>query len=249
MQAKIEQLLNRLEALALRERVMLLVMVPLVLALLGEFFVFDPARKQTANAIRQAEQQQSEIKALATVLAAKPVAAPLPGADQLLRQRDALLVPISAARTIRAGATRGVDWGTVVRASATGKAGLGLAQLRTLPAEVVFAPSAFKPLPVQPARPGAAAAGTPAAPAGPAAGAAMVSAAVSAADGESIYRHRAELTVKGDMGSLLAYLQALQRVEGGLHWDRLQLSMNAYPEATAQLSLFTLSNRVETPFY
>ena len=225
MQAKLQQMLNRLEALALRERVLLLVMEPVVLALLGELFVFDPARKQAVAATRQAEQQKSEMKDLAAVLAARPAAAPLPGADQLLRQRDALLASINAARMIKASVIQGVDWGTVIRAGATGKSGLGLAQLKTLPAEVVYAPSALKPEAVQPARPGASAAG------------------------ESIYRHRAELTVKGDLGSLLGYLQALQRVEGGLHWDRLQLSMDAYPQATAQLSLFTLSNRAETPFY
>lgn len=254
MQAKLQQLLNRLEALNLRERALLLVMVPVVLALLGEFLVFEPARKQAVAAIKQAERQQSEMKDLATVLAAKPAVAPLPGADQLMQQRDALLAPINAARIIKATATQGVDWGTVVRAGATGKSGLGLAQLRTLPAEVVFSASAFKPEAVQPARPGASAAGTAAAaaPARPAAGTAMATAGgpgVPGAGGESIYRHRAELTVKGDLTSLLGYLQALQRVEGGLHWDRLQLSMDAYPQATAQLSLFTLSNRAETPFY
>ena len=237
MQAKLQQLLNRLEALALRERVLLLVMVPVVLALLGEFLVFDPARKQAVAAIKQAERQQSEMKDLATVMAAQPAAAPLPGADQLLRQRDALLVTINAARVIKASATQGVDWGTVVRASATGKSGLGLTQLKTLPAEVVFSASAFKPVAVQPTRPG------------PATGTAMAPAGVPGAGGDSIYRHRAELTVKGDLASLLAYLQALQRVEGGLHWDRLKLSMDAYPQATAQLNLFTLSNRAETPFY
>ena len=252
MQAKLPQLLNRLEALNLRERALLLVMVPVVLALLGEFLVFEPARKQAVAAIKQAERQQSEMKDLATVLAAKPAVAPLPGADQLLQQRDALLAPINAARIIKATATQGVDWGTVVRAGATGKSGLGLAQLRTLPAEVVFAASGLKPEAVQPARPGGSAAGTAAAPARPASGTAMATAGgpgVPGAGGESIYRHRAELTVKGDLTSLLGYLQALQRVEGGLHWDRLQLSMDAYPQATAQLSLFTLSNRAETPFY
>ena len=43
-------------------------------------------------------------------------------------------------------------------------------------------------------------------------------------------------------------LQTLQRVPGDLHWNRLQLSVAAYPQASAQLTLYTLSNRTETPF-
>ena len=237
LQAQLQQGLNRLEALSGRERTMLLVMVPVTLALLGELLVFDPARKLASDAIKQAEQQQIEIKGLTAVLAAKPVAAPLPGAEQLQRQRDALLEPIRAAKLISSRATQSIDWGTVVRASMTGRAGLALAQLKTLPAEVVYssattattATTAAKPttLPAVPAAAAAAPTDTP----------------------FTVYRHRAELTLKGDLASVLAYLQALQRVEGGLHWDRLQMGMEAYPLASVQLSLYTLSNRAETPFY
>ena len=57
-----------------------------------------------------------------------------------------------------------------------------------------------------------------------------------------------ENTVTGNFGTLLGYLQTLQRVPGDLHWNRLQLSAAGYPQASIQLTLYTLSNRPDTPF-
>lgn len=242
MQSNLLQLLNRLEALSLRERAMALLGVPLVLLAVGEVLVFGPAADQAALAQKQAEQQQVELKALSEVLAAQPVAAPLPGADQLLRQRDELQSQIDAARALTASAEQSVDWGTVVRATVAGTPGLTLTQLKTLPAEVVFSAAMAKPAqPAPPAgRPGAAGAKASAPPA-------PVSAPMPASQ-QAIYLHRAELSVTGDFGALLGYLQTLQHVPGDLRWDRLQLSMAAYPQARAQLTLYTLSSRMETPF-
>src|SRR5437867_4592387 len=240
MQVKLLQLLNRLEALSLRERAMVLLGAPLVLLAAGELLVFGPAAKQAAEAQKQVELQQTELKALSAVLAAQPAVAALPGADQLLRQRNELQGQIDAARAIMASVNQRVDWGTVVRATVAGTPGLTLTQLKTMPAELVFAPSMVKPT-APAARPGAAGAKA-------SAPASRVAAAPPPGAGEAIYRHRAELTVKGDFGPLLGYLQALQRLPGDLRWDRLQLSVAAYPQASVQLSLITLSNRAETPF-
>jgi hypothetical protein len=237
MQVNLLQLLNRLEALSLRERAMALVGAPLVLLAAGELLVFGPAARQAADAQKQADLQQTELKALSAALAAQPVVAPLPGADQLLKQRNELQGQIDAARAIMASVNLSVDWGTVVRATVAGTPGLTLTQLKTMPAEVVFTPSMVKPAPP----PGAAGAK-------PSASASRVVAVPPAGAGEAIYRHRAELTVKGDFGTLLGYLQTLQRVPGDLRWDRLQLSVAAYPQANVQLTLHTLSNRAETPF-
>ncbi len=226
---KLLQMLNRLEVLSLRERAMVLVGVPLVLVVAGELLVFGPIGKEATEAQKQADRQQDELKALSAVLASQPVAAPLPGADQLLRQRNELQGQIDTARTITASVNQTVDWGTVVRATVSGTPGLTLTQLKTMPAELVFAPSMVKPATASQAR-------------------APAPAARPGAAGEGIYRHRAELTVKGSFGTLLGYLQTLQRVPGDLRWERLQISVAAYPQASVQLTLHTLSNRAETPF-
>ena len=241
MQVNLLQMLNRLEALSVRERAMVLVGAPLALLAAGELLVFGPAAKQAAEARKQAELQQTELKALNAALAAQPVAAPLPGADQLLEQRNELQARIDAARAIMASVNQSVDWGTVVRATVAGTPGLTLTQLKTMPADVIFTPSMVKPA-------AAAAGATASAPAPVPVPATRIAAAPAAGAGEAIYRHRAELTVKGDFSTLLGYLQTLQRVPGDLRWDRLQLSVAAYPQASVQLTLHTLSNRAQTPF-
>ena len=225
MQAKLLQTIGRLEALSLRERAMVMVGIPLLLVVAGEFLVFGPARDQAADARKQADREETEIKALSTVLAERPAVAPLPAADQLLRQRNELRGQLDAAHAIVATVKQTVDWGTVVRATVTGTPGLTLTQLKTMPAELVYSPTTVKP-----AAPGASAA------------------TFVLAGGETVYRHRAELTVSGNFGTVLGYLQTLQRVPGDLHWNRLQLSVAAYPQASVQLTLYTLSNRAETPF-
>src|SRR4051794_39039658 len=131
MQAKWLQMLNRLEDLSGRERLMILVGVPLVLVVLGEFAFFGPARGLAAAAQKQAELQRGELKALGSALAAQPAAAPLAGADQLRKQRDDLQGQIEAARALTKGVSRNVDWGTVVRATVSGTKGLTLTQLKT----------------------------------------------------------------------------------------------------------------------
>ena len=229
MQVKFLQLVNRLEALSPRERAMALIGVPLVLVMASELLVFGPTRTEAAEAQKQADRQQTELKALSAALAALPAVVPLPGADQLLSQRNELQGQIDAARAIMASVNKSVDWGTVVRATVTGTPGLTLTQLKTMPAELVFAPSMAKPAAAPTARPGTAA-------------------PRPVAGGDAIYRHRAELTVKGNVGTLLGCLQTLQRVPGDLHWERLQFSVAAYPQASVQLTLHTLSDRAETPF-
>lgn len=232
MKARVIELLNRLQGLSLREQLMIVLGVPLVLVVAGEFLVFDPARKQTEAAQKQGELLQNEVKALGATLAALPVVTPLPGADQLQKQRDDLQGQINAARNLTASVSQGIDWGTVVRATVEGTPGLTLTGLKTLPPEQVVLPTMAKAGAAPGAKPGAS-------------NAPGIAPTVA---GETLYRHRAELSIKGQFGALMNYLQALQRVPGDLHWDRLQLSVADYPQASVQLTLYTLSNRAQTPF-
>jgi len=247
MQARFLQLLHRLETLSLRERVMTLLGVPLVLLVAGEWIVFGPARNQAVEARKQADRLEGDVKALDAALAAQPAAVPLPRADQLLKQRTERQQQIDAAAAILASVKQSVDWGTVVRATVAGTPGLTLTQLKTSPAELVFSPSMIKPAKAPAPARGASSAKAPALAAG------LVtevpqSSTEKSAGGEIIYRHRAELTVAGNFGTLLGYLQTLQRLPGDLNWNSLQLDVAGYPQASVRLSLYTLSNRAETPF-
>jgi MSHA biogenesis protein MshJ len=246
MPMNIAPLLNRLESLSMRERILTLAGIPLALVAAGEVLVFGPGRNEAAEAAKRIEQIQTEIKALEGVLATQPAAAPLPAADQLRKQRAEMLAKIDAAGALVAELDQSVNWGTVVRATVAGTPGLTLTQLKTVPAEVVFAPSSARieasATPGNKATPAKGAASTPRASADAQATAAPIAAM------PTIYRHRAELSVQGDFGALMGYLQTLQRVPGDLHWERLQLGVAAYPQASVQLTLHTLSTRADTPF-
>ena len=256
MKASILQTLAKLQALSLREQLMVILGLPLLLVVLSEQFWFGPSRTLAADALKQSTRQQAEFKELSAALAARPAVAPLPAADQLERQRDEMLARIEAVRRYDGSSGDAVAWGSVVRATAEGTPGLKLTQLRTLKAEVVYSPAmalAATAATAAKARPGAApaaaaASGAAAAASGAAAAASGAAASAAAATPVTVYRHRAELTITGDFAALLACLQSLRSVPGDLRWDRLALNVAAYPQASVQLGLHTLSNSPDTPF-
>ena len=246
--AALQQFSARLEAFSLRERLLLLVGLPVVLVMGAESLVFAPARQRTVEATKLIALRETELKSLSDLLAQQPTLAALPAADQLKRQRDELVAQIESTRAVIDGVRETVDWGTVVRSAVAGTPGLTLTQLKAQAPEEVF--SSAKAAQAAAAKPGAPAGARPAATTAPAASAATQTATPSlpALPDISIYRHRADLTVQGEFGALLTYLQTLQRVPGALHWEKLQLSVAEYPRATVQLTLYTLSDRAQTPF-
>jgi MSHA biogenesis protein MshJ len=235
MKAKLIQGMNRLDLLSLRERVLVLAGVPLALLVSAEALWFGPARDHAAQALKELELKQVELTSLNTALANQPAVSSLPAVDQLVRQRKELQEQIDSARQLLDNLGRSIDWGTVVRGTVAGTPGLTLVELKTTPA----APISAAPAPRQ-------ATTATRAPAGPAA---QPPAGLPPTPTEGqVYRHRAELTVKGEFSPLLAYLQSLQRVPGELRWDRMELSVADYPQASVRLGLHTLSTRAETPF-
>lgn len=217
----------------------MLVAIPLVVLVLAETLLFNPARSRTAAAIGQVATRQVELDGLKKALAAQPAVLKLPNYDQLLRQREQLRAQVEEARSQVSRAGEEVDWGTVVRAAVSSAPGLTLTQIRTMPAEQIFPePGQAKAAPSAGGRQAPAGASAP--------GATATKPGAFASD--IVYRHRAELTVRGEVESLVAFVQNLQRLPESLHWDKLQLVTSGYPKASVQLSLHTLSLSPETPF-
>jgi len=217
----------------------MLVGVPLVVLALAEVLVFSPARSRTAAALGQGAARQVELDGLRKALAAQPALPNLPNYDQLLRQRDQSRAQVEEARSQVSRAGEEVAWGAVVRAAVSSAPGLTLTQIRTMPAEQIFPePGQAKAAPVAGARQAPARASAPGA----------TEPKPSAFASEVVYRHRAELTVHGEVESLVLFVQNLQRLPESLRWDKLQLVTSGYPQASVQLSLHTLSRSPETPF-
>jgi MSHA biogenesis protein MshJ len=56
-----------------------------------------------------------------------------------------------------------------------------------------------------------------------------------------IYRHGVEVTMRGSYLDLLAYLRAIESLQARMFWDRVNLSVTAYPTVTMRLVVYTIS--------
>ena len=56
-----------------------------------------------------------------------------------------------------------------------------------------------------------------------------------------VYRHGLELRFEGNYGQTVAYLQELEALEWGLYWDGLRLELEEYPAVRIRMRVHTLS--------
>jgi hypothetical protein len=247
MQARFFQLLHRLETMSLRERVMTLLGVPLVLLVAGEWLVFGPGPQpgcRSPQAGRSTRERCQGARLRVGLDASGGPAAACRSIAQAARRKAAADRRRGSHLGFRQperrlGHRRARDRGRHTGSDAD-------ATQDVARRDGVFAiddqagTTAAPALAASVAKPVVTTAGIAAVP--------LRAGDVKSAGGENIYRHRAELTVTGNFSTLLGYLQTLQRLPGDLHWNSLQLDVAGYPQASVRLSLYTLSNRAETPF-
>jgi len=68
-----------------------------------------------------------------------------------------------------------------------------------------------------------------------------VAAAPVAAPSKLLHRHGVELVVKGSYTDMVAYMGALEGMQGQLLWGRAALAVDKYPNATLTLTLYTIN--------
>ena len=56
-----------------------------------------------------------------------------------------------------------------------------------------------------------------------------------------LYRHGIEMTLKGDFFAIQNYLEKAQQLQWQLYWQTLDFQVTAYPEATVNVTVYTLS--------
>jgi MSHA biogenesis protein MshJ len=226
-----QKLALRIDALSLRERVIVFAMAALVLISLINVALLDPQfakQKQMSQQIKQEQTQiatiQAEIQQKVKLREVDPDAANLMRL-QMLRQQSAQMQ--ASLRDMQNALVSPDKMARLLEDIVKQNGQLRLMSLKTLPVtslnEAIAGPKT---------------AGENATETTPAA-AKDKNENKTAAD--EVYRHGVELTVQGGYLDMMHYMAALEAMPWQLFWGSAKLNVDDYPKTTLTLTLFTLS--------
>lgn len=222
MKQHLLRLAARIDALTLRERVLVFAALAATIVFMVHFVVLGPMYQREAALRAQISQQHDNMAGLDAEISAK-VEAYAVDPDAAAKSRLAAVVAETAKlgdslRTMQTGLVAPERIANVLDTILRANGRLQLVSIKTLPGTAVG---------TEPAR---AAADAPAA--GPEAdpGAAAL-----------LYRHGVELTVRGSYLDMLKYMTALEAMPTQLFWGKAELQGEQYPSARLTLTLYTVS--------
>lgn len=233
----------RIDALSVRERIMIALAGVAAIIFLVYFGLIDPAHVRERTLRDTIAQQRSQMAAIDVEVAQKQAAA-LADPDAESRKRLVLLKADneslrSSLRATQKALVPPARMSTLLQQMVQQNSRLRLVSLKTLiPAGTTDGNFADTPAdaagPVLPitALTGTPPGGSPAAPA--------------TAPGEEkaqplLYRHGVEVVLAGAYGDMVAYMQALERMPAQVFWGRAVLDATEHDKATLTLTLYTLS--------
>jgi MSHA biogenesis protein MshJ len=218
-----QKISTRIDALSLRERAILFATAAALLIFLVFFFFLNPSYARQKQMLDDMARQQDRIAAVDAELVRTmeahtldPDAAERARLARMVADTQALKATLTA---MQQGMVPAERMNGVLEQILRAHRGLRLKSLRTLgegaaePAGAVVAV--------------------------PAAGAAV--APVVAAPVQLLHRHGVELVVQGSYPDMVAYMGALEGMQGQLFWGRASLSADTWPEATLTLTLYTIN--------
>jgi MSHA biogenesis protein MshJ len=202
---------DRLDAMSLRERVLIFLAAAVVVVAVADSTLFDPiSRRQKVNSQR-IHQQEDEIRTMQGQVQAYAQARTGDNANakrqrlekrklelaaldrELAARRSELVPPERMAKMLYEIVKRNPD--------------VELVSLRSLPAS----------------------------------GLAQSLTAILGSGGLALYRHGIEITVSGSYLKMLAYVGQLERLPAKIMWGNMELQAAAYPVVTLKITLYTLS--------
>lgn len=211
---------GKVDALSLRERVLIFAAAAFILVSLINALFLDPLLRRQKVLSAQVVQQQEKMKEvraqLEAVLQAKRSDSSSPLRQRLSQLKQQLA---EGERYIKGRSDRLVpsDKMASVLEQMLSKSGhLRLVDLQTLPVTPLMEKEADKKN-----------GGT----VGP----------VSAGLGKQVFKHGVRITVSGRYSDMLKYLQALEHMQAQMFWGRAQLAVTQYPVAELTLTVYTLS--------
>lgn len=227
-----QKLATRIDALSLRERVIIFILAAVVLLTLVNSLLLESQfvhQKQVAQQIRQEQSQivgiQAEIQQVLKRHSADPDKHNRVRLEQLKQQLSQIE---SSLRGLQRGLISPEKISVVLEDILKKNGKLRLVSLKTIPATALLDQ-------LQTPEDGKAAvqgSGSQSSDAGD---------AVSRPIAGSIYRHGVEITVKGTYHDIVNYLRTLEAMPWELFWGSVELEVDEYPTSTLTLTLFTLS--------
>jgi MSHA biogenesis protein MshJ len=224
MKESLQRLATRIDALTLRERVLLFAAIAATFLFLAHFFSLGPMLARQELLRTQIVQQQNNLEGIDNEIRDKVLAAQVdpdaPTRQKVAAARAQLDSLALGLRAMQNGLVPPERMAPLVESILRANGRLQLVSLRTLPAEPVM--GAAKPQAVTPSTP-------PAAP---------VDAAKPAA---LLYRHGVEVTVRGNYLDMIGYMAALESMPTQLFWGGARLEAETWPASRLTLTLYTLS--------
>lgn len=224
MKERLQRLATRIDALTLRERVLLFAAIAAAYVFLMHFFGLGPMFAKQDLLRTQIVQQQNNLEGIDNEISDKvrafqadPDAATREKIASVRAQTEALAVSL---RAMQNGLVPPERMAPLVESILRANGRLQLVAMRTLPVEPVMGG----------AKPDAAAPSTAAAAATPAARPAAL-----------LYRHGVEVTVRGNYLDMIGYMAALESMPTQLFWGGARLEAETWPASRLTLTLYTLS--------
>lgn len=221
----LDALLVRLDALSVKERLLVIAAAALVLVLAWQRLLIDPLavrqRGQRAEIVQQEqaiaalERQAAAIRARAEV----DLDAPVRARRRELRERITAVDERIA--ELAANLVAPAEMATVLERVLRGSADLELLEVRGLGASPLLPP--------------------PAPAAGGAGGAQVQARGQDEAAPVRAFKHGVRLSFRGGYLETLAYLRALETLPWRFLWEGFELQVQDYPAATASIVVYTLS--------
>ena len=214
MKEQWRKITDRIDALALRERAMVFVMMVVLLITPVNLFLLDPLRAKQKDLLKERAARQQEINSLqAQLLGVASTGQVDPDAEnrkrlrELKRKIDELEAPVETAQqSLVSPEKRALLLGELLAQNPR----LRLVSMKTLPATTALENKA------DPTRKGSV--GT-----------------------SLVYKHGVQMTVEGSYHDLLQYLVALEKLPWRVVWGAADLKVGEYPKIVLSLTLYTLS--------
>lgn len=224
IKAQWQKLNDKVNALSLRERVLVFAALAFLLVSLADTFLFTPLLNKQKLLSSQVVQQQEKIKEVQAqidaLIEARNGATTSPQYMHLNEVRQKLVDTENNLQKNREKLVAPDRMAELLRQMLSRNAGLQLMKLETLPVTTLLDDNA------------AAAAG--AAPP-------VKADTVGAAAEKQIWKHGVRLTVRGNYLDLLQYMNALEHLPSQMIWNQAQLKVGQYPAADLTITLYTLS--------